>query len=107
MQQDCVSGFYNTALTHHVLDHQEPVDSARVKVNAGYGHGQRALRFDQFGNFGHQPPNWLAEIWDDYCALLNRVPEERIHQRIHAGHNCWVLPEEERFLTPGVLQAAI
>ena len=29
--------------------------------------------------------------------------EERRHQRIHGGHNCWVLPEEERFLTPEVL----
>jgi 5,10-methylenetetrahydromethanopterin reductase len=61
--------------------------------------------FDQFRNIRHQPPNWLAEIWDDYCTLLGREPAERIHQRIHAGHNCWVLPEEERFLTPKVLQA--
>ena len=39
-------------------------------------------------------------------ALLESVPEERRHQRIHAGHNCWVLPEEERFLTPEVLAAS-
>ena len=38
------------------------------------------------------------------CSVANL--RERIHQRIHAGHNCWVLPEEEQFLTPGVLQAA-
>ena len=34
---------------------------------------------------------------------METYPEERRHQRIHAGHNCWVLPEEERFLTPEVL----
>ncbi|MFL6871255.1 MAG: hypothetical protein ACJ0RG_04295, partial [Candidatus Azotimanducaceae bacterium] len=27
-------------------------------------------------------------------------------QRIHAGHNCWVVEEEARFLTPEVLAAA-
>ena len=30
---------------------------------------------------------------------------ERRHQRIHAGHNCWVLPEEECFLTEELLRA--
>ena len=61
--------------------------------------------YDQYRNFGHQPPNALAEIWPEYVALLETYPAERRHQRIHAGHNCWVLPEEERFLTPEVLSA--
>jgi 5,10-methylenetetrahydromethanopterin reductase len=38
--------------------------------------------------------------------LLESFPPDRRHQRIHAGHNCWVLPEEERFLTPEVLKAS-
>ena len=33
-------------------------------------------------------------------------PEEKRHQRIHEGHNCWVLPEEEKFLTHKVLTAS-
>jgi alkanesulfonate monooxygenase SsuD/methylene tetrahydromethanopterin reductase-like flavin-dependent oxidoreductase (luciferase family) len=37
---------------------------------------------------------------------MQSYPEERRHQRIHAGHNCWVVEEEERFLTPEVLAAA-
>ena len=37
--------------------------------------------------------------------MLNEFPAERVHQRIHAGHNCWVIPEEEKFLTPSILQA--
>ena len=106
--EDSETSFYNTALTCiTVLDPQEPVDSPRVKSECGaMAMASVHYAFDQFRNFGHQPPNWLAEIWDDYCALLSREPAERIHQRIHAGHNCWVLPEEEQFLTPGVLQAA-
>lgn len=62
--------------------------------------------YDQWRNFGHQPPNHLAEIWEDYCAMLEKVPADIRHQRIHAGHNCWVLPEEEKFLTAKVLSSS-
>ncbi|MGD8415954.1 MAG: LLM class flavin-dependent oxidoreductase [Pseudomonadales bacterium] len=100
--------YYTTALsTMVVLDDGEAVDSDRVKAECG-AMAMAAVHYayDQYRNFGHQPPNHLAGIWDDYTALLAAVPEERRHQRIHAGHNCWVLPEEERFLTPEVLTAA-
>lgn len=102
------SNYYTTALTAMVvLDEGEAVDSPRVKAECG-AMAMAAVHyaFDQYRNFGHQPPNHLAGIWDDYTALLEREPEERLHQRIHAGHNCWVLPEEERFLTPEVLTSS-
>ena len=63
-------------------------------------------QYDQYRNFGHQPPNVLSGIWEDYTRLLESYPEERRHQRIHAGHNCWVLEEEEQFLTPEVLTSS-
>jgi alkanesulfonate monooxygenase SsuD/methylene tetrahydromethanopterin reductase-like flavin-dependent oxidoreductase (luciferase family) len=44
-------------------------------------------------------------MWDDYCAMLAEVPAERLHQRIHAEHNCWVVPEEERFVTKELIEA--
>jgi 5,10-methylenetetrahydromethanopterin reductase len=100
--------YYTTALTTMVvLDNGEAIDSARVKSECG-AMAMAAVHYsyDQFRNFGHQPPNHLAGIWDDYTGLLAEVPEERLHQRIHAGHNCWVLPEEEQFLTPAVLAAS-
>ncbi len=101
------SNFYTTALTTIVvLDDGEAVDSDRVKAECG-AMAMAAVHYayDQWRNFGHQPPGVYRGIWDDYCALLERYPAERRHQRIHAGHNCWVVPEEERFLTPEVLQA--
>ncbi len=101
-------GYYTTALTTMVvLDEGEAVDSPRVKAECG-AMAMAAVHYayDQYRNFGHQPPNALAGIWDDYTALLESYPEERRHQRIHAGHNCWVLEEEERFLTPEVLTAS-
>jgi alkanesulfonate monooxygenase SsuD/methylene tetrahydromethanopterin reductase-like flavin-dependent oxidoreductase (luciferase family) len=100
--------YYTTALTTMaVLDDGEAVDSDRVKSECG-AMAMAAVHYsyDQFRNFGHQPPNHLAGIWDDYTGLLAGIPEERLHQRIHAGHNCWVLPEEECFLTPEVLSAS-
>ena len=100
--------FYTTALTTMVvLEDGEAMDSDRVKSQCG-AMAMAAVHYayDQHRNFGHQPPNHLAGIWDDYSALLAQAPPERLHQRIHAGHNCWVLPEEERFLTPEVLSAS-
>jgi alkanesulfonate monooxygenase SsuD/methylene tetrahydromethanopterin reductase-like flavin-dependent oxidoreductase (luciferase family) len=100
--------YYTTALTAMVvLDDGEAIDSERVKAECG-AMAMAAVHYsyDQFRNFGHQPPNQLAGIWDDYTAMLEAVPVERRHQRIHAGHNCWVMPEEEKFLTPDVLSAS-
>ena len=101
------SRYYTTALTTMVvLDAGEAVDSARVKAECG-AMAMAAVHFayDQFRNFGRRPSAYLHGIWEDYRALIESHPAERRHQRIHAGHNCWVLPEEERFLTPEVLQA--
>lgn len=100
--------FHTCALTTMVvLDEGEAVDSPRVKSQCG-AMAMAAVHYsyDQWRNFGHQPPGIYREIWDDYCALLETYPAERRHQRIHAGHNCWVLEEEERFLTADVLQAS-
>lgn len=100
--------FYTTALTTMVvLDEGEAVDSPRVKSECGaMAMATVHYAYDQFRNFGHQPPNALAGVWEDYTKLLEGYPSERRHQRIHAGHNCWVLEEEEQFLTPQVLAAS-
>ncbi|MEM7101213.1 MAG: LLM class flavin-dependent oxidoreductase [Pseudomonadota bacterium] len=100
--------YYTTALTTMVvLDDGEAVDSPRVKAECGaMAMAAVHYQYDQFRNFGHQPPNALSGIWEDYTKLLESYPEERRHQRIHAGHNCWVLEEEERFLTPEVLTSS-
>ena len=95
-----------TLTTIVVLEEGEARDSERVKRGCG-AMAMAAVHYsyDQYRNFGHQPPNAYAGIWDDYTALLESYPAERRHQRIHGGHNCWVLPEEERFLTHEVLTA--
>ena len=99
--------YYTTALTTIVvLEPGEPVDSPRVKSECG-AMAMAAVHFayDQFRNFGRRPSGYLLGIWDDYRAMIESYPAERRHQRIHGGHNCWVLPEEEKFLTPEILKA--
>ena len=100
--------YYKTALTTIVvLDDGEAIDSERVKAECG-AMAMAAIHFsyEQVRNFGRQPSGALKYVWDDYREMIESYPEERRHQRIHVGHNCYVDPEEERFLTPDVLKAS-
>jgi len=99
--------FYTTALTTiTVLEPGESADSDRVKKECGaMAMATVHYAYEQFCNFGHPPPALLEEMWPDYTKLLEEFPAERRHQRIHAGHNCWVIPEEECFLTEELLRA--
>ncbi len=99
--------FYVTALTTMVvLDEGEPSDSPRARAECdAFVMATLHYAYDQWRNFGHQPSGLYREVWDDYVALLESYPEDRRHQRIHAGHNCWVLPEEARFVTRELIEA--
>jgi alkanesulfonate monooxygenase SsuD/methylene tetrahydromethanopterin reductase-like flavin-dependent oxidoreductase (luciferase family) len=100
--------YYTTALTTIVvLDQGEPSDSERARRECGaFAMATLHYAYDQWRQFGQEPPRMLAGVWDDYCAMLAGFPEERLHQRIHSGHNCWVLPEEERFVTRELIEAS-
>jgi len=99
--------FYTTGLTAMIVqDEDEAIDSARIKSECGaMVMASVHYAYDQWRNFGHQPPNAMSGIWDDYTQLLEAYPEDRRHQRIHMGHNCWVLPEEEKFVTADLIKA--
>jgi len=102
------ASYYTTALTTVViLEPGEAVDSPRVKAECGaMAMAGVHYSYEQVRNFGREPSGPLRYIWDDYKAMIEAYPADRRHQRIHSGHNCWVPPEEERFLTPEVLQAS-
>ena len=102
------TNFKTTALTAIVvLEPDEPIDSPRVKTECG-AMAMAAIHYsyEQVRNFNRKPGGALVYVWDEYLEMIESYPEERRHQRIHAGHNCWVLPEEEKFLTPEVLRAS-
>ena len=90
-----------------VLEPGEAVDSERVKQDAGaFAVASLHYAYEQWRQYGRRPPAFLADIWDDYTAMLADVPPDRLHLRIHEGHNCWVVPEEERFVTKALLEAS-
>jgi alkanesulfonate monooxygenase SsuD/methylene tetrahydromethanopterin reductase-like flavin-dependent oxidoreductase (luciferase family) len=95
-----------TALTTiSVLDPAQDADSPRIREECGaYAMASIHYAYDQWRQLGQDPPAFLADIWDEYTAMLEAVPSERLHQRIHAGHNCWVLPEEERFVSGALIE---
>ena len=99
--------FRTTALTTiSVLDPGETPDSPRVRNECGaFAMATLHYAYDQWRQFRQEPPPYLSDVWADYCEMLAKVPDERLHQRIHAGHNCWVIPEEERFVTGDLIES--
>jgi 5,10-methylenetetrahydromethanopterin reductase len=90
-----------------VLEPGEPTDSERVKRDAGaMAIASLHYVYEQYRQYGRRPPAHVAGVWDEYTAMLAEVPAERLHLRIHQGHNCWVIPEEERFVTKERLEAS-
>jgi len=100
--------YYTTALTTMVvLDPGEATDSPRVRRECGaFAMATLHYAYDQWRQLGQPPPSIVADVWGDYCTMLEHVPSERLHQRIHSGHNCWVLPEEERFVTRELIESS-
>lgn len=97
-----------TLTTIVVLDDDESIDSPRVFDECGaFAVAGLHYAYEQWRNFGRRPtsPAMLA-VWDDYVAVVERTPPSHRHQRIHAGHNCWVLPEEAPFVTTELMASS-
>lgn len=95
----------STLTTIFVLADGETVDSERVRRGtAAFAIASLHYSYEQVTQFGKRPPAHLADIWDEYTAHLERTPIERRHLTIHRGHNCWVEPDEERFVTGDLIE---
>ena len=93
-----------TLTTMVVTEEGEPLDSERVRRQAGaFAIAGVHYAYDQYVQYGRRPPTHMTDFWDDYVALVEDTPPELRHQRVHQGHNCWVLPEEEQFVTADLL----
>jgi alkanesulfonate monooxygenase SsuD/methylene tetrahydromethanopterin reductase-like flavin-dependent oxidoreductase (luciferase family) len=95
-----------TLTTMVVLEPGEARDSERVKRACGaFAIAGLHYAYEQWRQFGRRPPAWAGDVWPEYVAMLDHLPDERVHLRIHEGHNCWVVPEEERFVTAELIDA--
>ena len=99
--------YSTTALTTiSVLDPGETADSPRIHAECGaFAMATLHYAYDQWRQLRQEPPSFLADVWPDYCEMLSKVSDELLHQRIHSGHNCWVIPEEERFVTGDLIES--
>ena len=94
-----------TLTTALVLHPGESLDSERVRRQTGaFAIASLHYSYEQVQQFGRRPPEFLSDIWGEYVAEVERTPIERRHLRTHLGHNCWVVPEEERFITPELIE---
>lgn len=96
-----------TLTTMVVLQPGEGVDSDRVRLECG-AFAMAALHYlyEQWREAGRPDRRPPFAFWDDYVAMLDRVDPARLHQRIHQGHNCWVVDEEWPFVTAELIDAS-
>lgn len=77
------------------LRSERVIDTLGALVISGFHYAYENVR-----NYGAPPPRQLADDWDEYCALVESVPQSTRHERIHVGHCVWLDPAERKFVTP-------
>jgi 5,10-methylenetetrahydromethanopterin reductase len=89
-----------------ILEPGETLASERVRGEVGpFALSSLHYVYDRVRQMGGHPPPRLSGIWEKYVELVEAVPLERRHFRIHAGHCTYVLPEEQELLTPELIEA--
>jgi len=101
------SQFYTSTLTTIVvLEKGESPDSPRVRRQCGaFAAASLHYSYDQYRNFGRSASSALIPGWDEYVNQMEQYPEEIRHQFVHRGHNCWVIPEDEKFVSQQLMEA--
>ena len=99
--------FYTCTLnTIVVLNEGEAIDSPRSKELCGaFAIASLHYAYEQWQQFGREPSGPIRDMWPEYMSLMEKVEPGRRHLRIHEGHNCWVVPEEEQFVTAELIAA--
>lgn len=102
-----LESLYTTSLTAvAVLEPGERVDSPRVVEACGaFAIASLHYAYDRVRQLGGKPPAHLRGCWDDYCKLVEAVPETHRHLRVHAGHCTYLLEDEARFVTAELIRA--
>ena len=101
-----IDAFHTTSLTTAViLEPGEPLTSERVIRECGpFVISSLHYIYDKVRQWGGNPPPHVRGIWEEYSQLVEQTPESHRHMRIHAGHCTYMLPEEEKFVTPDLIK---
>lgn len=94
-----------TLTTICILRPGETTSSERVREMTGaFAMAAMHYQYEQWREARYPEQRAPFPLWDEYVAMLDKVDPSVLHQRIHQGHNCWVIPEEERFVTPELIE---
>ena len=94
----------STLTTMVVLRPGEDLATERVRLACGaFAIAALHYQYEQWKEAGRPERHPRIAGWDRYVAMLDATDPERLHQRIHAGHNCWVIDEEWEFVTPELI----
>jgi 5,10-methylenetetrahydromethanopterin reductase len=94
-----------TLTTICVMQPGETSASERVREYTGaFAMAAMHYQYEQWREAGRPVQRAPFPMWDEYVAMLDSVDPAKLNQRIHLGHNCWVIPEEERFVTPELIE---
>ena len=103
--------FHTTALTYAcVLEPGEPVTSDRVIDEIGtMAAATLHYWWELYQKDGDTSTvaRRCQNLWQEFLAFTERmeVPLARRYQRVHLGHCAFLLPEERRFITEGLIRA--
>jgi 5,10-methylenetetrahydromethanopterin reductase len=94
-----------TLTTICVMQRGETSASERVREFTGaFAMAAMHYQYEQWREAGRPEQKAPFPLWDEYVTMLDEVDPAKLNQRIHLGHNCWVIPEEERFVTPELIE---
>lgn len=102
-----LSDFHTCALASViVLERGEALDSERVVRE--YGPAIMAsvhYAYDRWMLNGGEAPRFMASIWERYCALMQEVPAQVRHIRLHDSHYTFMREDEAALVTPDLVRA--
>ncbi len=93
-----------------VLKPGERKDSARVVDQVGSTVvGVLHWWYELYRAYGSDDmvPDLCRDEWEQYKRIVAgwNLPPERMHQRLHLGHATYLVPEERKLVTPGLIAA--
>lgn len=102
-----LDGFLTCVLTPVVLlEHGETANSERVVRE--YGPAIMAsvhYAYDKWMRSGGEPPAFMRPIWKAYCELMEGVPRDVRHLRLHDSHYTFMRPDEAPLVTAELVRA--
>ena len=102
--------FYSTAVTHAVVlrPGEKITDERIVDIAAPWVSTMIHFVYEiwRYTKNDEVVPDYMKGIWEEYCdhVAAMDIPEEKLHQVIHAGHCSWVAPGERKFATTEMIE---